>query len=64
MRGPAPRGNAGHRAGGNRSNDASVTTISAELETDFAALFIARRYRVALPMARAIASLASLGRAF
>ena len=63
MRSPAPRANAGNRAEVIR-NDASSTTAHAELEADFAAVFVARRYRVALPVAHAIVALASLGRAF
>ena len=62
-RSPAPRDNAGNRADVIR-NDASSTTAHAESEADFAALFVARRYRVSLRLARAIVTLASLGRAF
>ena len=42
----------------------SSTIAHAESEADFAAVFVARRYRVALPVAHAIVALASLGRAF
>jgi hypothetical protein len=63
MRSPAPRANAGNRAEVIRNN-ASLITTHAETEGDFAALFVARRYRVALPVAHAIVALASLGRAF
>ena len=63
MRSPAPRVNAENRAEGSY-NDASHTIFSHDLEADFAALFLARRYRLALPIARTIAALASLGRAF
>jgi hypothetical protein len=62
-RSPAPRANAGNRAEVTR-NEASVTISAIELEADFAALFIARRYRLAPPLARAVAALACLGRAF
>ena len=63
MRSPAPRANAGNRAEVIR-NDASFITAHAEPEGDFAALFVARRYGFALPLARAIVALASMGRAF
>ncbi len=63
MRSPAPRANAENRAEVNR-NETSLTIPSIEPEADFAALFVARRYRLALPLARAIVALASLGRAF
>ena len=39
-------------------------TLTTEPEADFAALFIARRYRVAASLTRAIVALAGLGRAF
>jgi hypothetical protein len=63
MRSPAPRANAGIRAEGIR-NYASTTTVHAGPEEDFAANFSARRYRVALPLARAIVALARIGGAF
>ena len=63
MRSPAPRANAGNRAKVIR-NDDSLITAHAEPEVGFAALFVARRYRIALPVARAVVALASLGRAF
>ena len=63
MRSPAPRSNAGNRAEVNR-NETQVSIPSIEPEGEFAALFVARRYRIALPFARAIVALASLGRAF
>jgi hypothetical protein len=62
-RSPAPCWRAENRAEGIR-NDASSTIAHAESEADFAALFVARRYRVSLPLARGIVTLASLGRAF
>jgi len=63
MRSPAPRANAGIRAEVIR-NDDSLIIANGEPEGDFAAFFVARRYRIALPIARAIVALASLGRAF
>ena len=63
MRSPAPRANAGIRAEVIR-NDASLITAHAEPEGDFAALFVARRYGFALPLARAIVALARIGWAF
>jgi hypothetical protein len=63
MRSSAPRANAGIRAEVIRNNAFSIT-VHAQPEVDFAALFVARRYRIALPIARAIVALASLGRAF
>ena len=63
MRSPAPRANAGNRAEVTR-NATSHSIPYAEPEGDFASAFVARRYRVALPIAGVIVSLASLGRAF
>ena len=63
MRSPAPRANAENRAEVIR-NATSSNTSSVESEGDFAALFVARRYRVALPLAHAIAAVTSLWRAF
>ena len=63
MRSPAPRANAGNRAEVIR-NDASLITAHAEPEGDFAALFVARRYGFALPLAQAIVALARIGGAF
>ena len=62
MRSPAPRANA-DRAEVIR-NDASLIRARAEPEGDFAALFVARRYGFALPLARAIVALARIGGAF
>ena len=62
MRSPAPRSNAGNRAEVTR-NATSLSTITTEPEAEFAALFVARRYRLAAPIARAIVALAGLGRA-
>ena len=50
------------RAQGNR-NEASFTIAKPEPEADFAALYLARRYGLALPLARTVAALASIGRA-
>jgi hypothetical protein len=63
MRSPAPRWRAENRAEGNR-NDASLIKAHPEPEGDFAALFVARRYGFALPLARAIVALARIGGAF
>ena len=62
MRSPAPRSNAGNRAEITR-NATSLTINTTEPEVDFAALYIARRYRLAEPLARAVVALAGLGRA-
>jgi hypothetical protein len=62
-RSPAPRWRAENRAEGTRYG-ASSTTAHAKSEADFAALFVARRYRVSLRLARGIVTLASLGRVF
>ncbi len=58
-RGPALRVNAGNRAECFR-NEAVNSTKFASTE-DFAAVFIARRYRLTPCMARVIASLADIG---
>lgn len=50
------------RANSNR-NEIPFTIASAETEADMAALYLARRYRLALPLARTIAALARLGSA-
>ena len=61
-RSPAPRGNAEHRGEGSR-NGFLYTIESPSSEADFAAQFIARRYRLPLPFARMVCNLASIGRA-
>jgi hypothetical protein len=61
-RSPAPRANTGNRAEVIR-NATSYSISSIEPEGDFSAIFVARRYRLALPLARAIVALACLGRA-
>jgi hypothetical protein len=63
MRSPAPRANAENRAEVVRSTS-SHTIAATEPEADFVTLFVARRYRLALPLARAIVALANLGRTF
>ena len=62
MRSPAPRCNVRDRAEVVR-NEPSDNTPAIEPEGDFAAAFVARRYRLALPVARAVVALANLGRA-
>jgi hypothetical protein len=63
MRSPAPRANAENRAEVIR-NGFTFTIANPEPEADFAALYLARRYGLPLPMARTVAALANLGRAF
>ena len=64
MRSPAPTLQSGKdRAEGNR-NETPFTIVRSDTEADLAALYLSRRYRLALPLARTIAALASLGRAF
>ena len=60
MRSPAPRANA-DRAEVTR-NETFPIIFDTQPEADFAALFIARRYRLAAPLARAVVTLAGLGR--
>jgi hypothetical protein len=60
MRSPAPRGNAENRAEVVR-NKTSLTIGSAEPEADFAAVYLARRFGLAMPLAHVIAALAQLG---
>ena len=62
MRSPASRANA-DRAEVSR-NGALPTIAKPEPEADFAVMFVARRYRLAAPLARAVVALARLGRAF
>jgi hypothetical protein len=57
---PASGGNARNRAEDNR-NGRHLNIL--ELEANFAAIFVARRYRPASPLAYAIAVPAALGRA-
>jgi hypothetical protein len=63
MRSPAPRANAENRAEVIR-NDASFTIARTEPEANFAPLYLARRFGLVLPLARAVAALANIGRAF
>jgi hypothetical protein len=60
---PAPRWGARTRAKDIRNVQAH-TAIPAASQTDFAALYIAQRFGVAMQIARVVAGLASLGRAF
>jgi hypothetical protein len=46
------------------SNASAFTIAKPESEANFAALYLARRYGLALPLARTVAALASIGRAF
>jgi hypothetical protein len=62
MRNPAPRGNTGNRAEVIR-NKTSHTIAGIEPEADFAAIYLARRFGLAIPLAHTIAALANLGRA-
>jgi hypothetical protein len=59
----APRANADYRARDNRSNEI-VSVNRTEAQTDFAAIYLAHRYGLALTLARVVAGLSSLGRAF
>ena len=62
MRSPAPRANAGNRA--REVRNAQISTPSpAELQPDFAALYIGRRFRLAMPLAALVAWLAKLAEA-
>ena len=63
MRSPAPRANAGNRAEVVIRNETSHTIARAEPEADFSVIYLARRFGLAMPLARAIAALANLGRA-
>jgi hypothetical protein len=60
MRSPAPRANAGNRAEVIRNETSHTIT---EPEADFAAIYLARRFGLTVPLAHAIAALANLGRA-
>jgi hypothetical protein len=63
-RSPAPTLASGNRAEKVIRNETAFTIAKPEPEADFAALYLARRYRLALPLAQAVAALAGLGRAF
>jgi hypothetical protein len=60
---PAPRANAENRAIG-ICNSHLDSIAPSKLEDDFAALYLSRRYGLALPMARVVAGLASIGGRF
>ena len=60
MRSPAPRANAGNRAEVVR-NETSLYHRPPEPEADFAALYLARRFGLAMPLAHVVAALANLG---
>jgi hypothetical protein len=62
MRSPAPRANARNHAEVIR-NETSRTIARAEREADFAVIYLARRFGLAMPLAHALAALANLGRA-
>ena len=65
LRGPEAALQSGNRAEIAIRNDASFTIAKPEPEAaNFAALYLARRYGLALPLARTVAALASIGRAF
>jgi hypothetical protein len=63
MRRPAPRANAGNRAEVFR-NETSDTIARTEQEAESAAVYVARRFGLAMPLAHVVAALANLGRAF
>jgi hypothetical protein len=63
MRTPAPRANAEDRAEVIR-NSAFHTISGPEPEANLAAIYVSRRYGLALPLSRAVVTLACLGRAF
>ena len=62
MRSPAPRWRAGNRAEVIR-NETSHSIARTEPEADFAGIYLARRFGLAIPLAHTIAALANLGRA-
>jgi hypothetical protein len=63
MRSPATTLQSGDRAEGNR-DEATFTIAKPEPKaSNFAALYLARRYGFALPLARTVAALASIWRA-
>ena len=64
MRSPEAALQSGDRAEIAIRNEASFTIATPEPEaTNFAALYLARRYGLALPLARTVAALANFGRA-
>ena len=62
MRSPAPRWRAGNRAEVIR-NETPLSIARTEPEADFAGIYLARRFGLAIPLAHAIAALANVGRA-
>jgi hypothetical protein len=60
MRSPAPRANAGNRAN-RKSLTRTADSTKPSAPPDFAAHYLANRYRVPLPIAAVIARLAELG---
>jgi hypothetical protein len=63
---PAPRANVGNRAklNGHQSiTNGNQSAWEADAQSDVAAVYVAQRYKLALPLARIVAALASLGRA-
>lgn len=64
MRMPGPRANTENRAEVSIRNDFPSIIAKPASEDDFAAIYIARRFGLALPVAQTIAALANLGRAF
>ena len=63
MQSPAPRANAGNRAR-NAPDNGIHSTTSPESQEDFAAAYIARRYRLTPCLARVVAGLAVIGGRF
>lgn len=63
MRSPAPCVNMENRAGIVRSNNV-IDTTEFESSEAFAVAFVARRYRLAPPLARVICGLAQIGGRF
>ena len=62
-RSPAPCANTGNRAEVTR-NDAIDNIVRIEPEGNFAAKYVARRFGLAMSMARGVAMLANIGRDF
>jgi len=62
MRSSAPRANAGNRAEVIRTKTC-YTSACTEPEADFAAIYLARRFGLAVTLAQLVATLANLGRA-
>ena len=63
MRSPAPRANAENRAEVSNRNGFPFTIANTETKGDFAALYLAGRYRLSPCLAQAIAVLAGFSRA-